>query len=439
MDADAPAGARSGPGGGRKKLLVVGAGISGLAGAWWAREAGHDVEVLEAAEIPGGRVACVEHEGDRVPVGAQYYHRCYRDVTDLLTELGFGDRFQRVGHGQRMVHAEDLFDARRATDLRRLLSVGGKLSALYFGMRYLGPGKRFPSHELRADVPAMDDRLLSDAVAHLDRTFVDTVVRPTCRGLAQAEPELVSLLHYVRLANMQTRTFSIPGGTYSLAEALADRLPVEYGARVATLLEERGRVVGARLEDGSERRADHVLLALPGQAAARVVPGALGELKANLESSRHGAAIVPVFFLDRAVQGGFANYLDTDPDRPFAVGLDHAGSTPSGRSAVALFGWGRAAEPLVEASDDTVLALAMEQLGRFLPDFNPNWVVHASVKRHPFGAPRFPVGQYRRNWELQQLAERQPGLSLTDARGAHQEASVRRARWAVRNELGRAR
>ncbi len=33
-----------------KKLLVIGAGISGLAGAHWARKAGWDIEILEANE-----------------------------------------------------------------------------------------------------------------------------------------------------------------------------------------------------------------------------------------------------------------------------------------------------------------------------------------------------------------------------------------------------
>ena len=46
-----------------KKLLVIGAGYGGLGGAWWARKAGHDVEIIEATDRPGGRAINVEFEG----------------------------------------------------------------------------------------------------------------------------------------------------------------------------------------------------------------------------------------------------------------------------------------------------------------------------------------------------------------------------------------
>src|SRR5204862_7465725 len=59
-----PCGLPPGSGGGRK-VVVLGAGISGLVSAYELREAGWDVTVLEARDRIGGRVWSVRG-GDRV-------------------------------------------------------------------------------------------------------------------------------------------------------------------------------------------------------------------------------------------------------------------------------------------------------------------------------------------------------------------------------------
>lgn len=417
--------------GGSKKLLVIGAGISGLAGAHWARKAGWEVEILEANDIPGGRAARFEFDGDFASVGAQYFHACYRDTIDLLGDMGLADKQQPVLHGMMAVHADGTLRASSKLGLHKLLGWGGRLSAAYFGARYLAPGRRFPTHELEADIPSMDDRLLSDAVANLDKRFVDNVIFPASYGLAQAYPEHTSLLHMVRLMNMQTAEFQIPGGTFLLLKALSDQLPVEYETPAKRLVLERGRVVGAELEDGSVRKADHVLVALPGRAAAALIPDQLHEIKKNLDETVSSPVIAPAFFLDRQLEGRCGSYSEMDPERDFCLALDQRAISPSGHSALVLLSAFPRTEELMQESDEMILKKGLEQIERFVPDFRPKWVRHAQVKRHPIGAPSNLPGQFKRNWDLQCLVEDQPGMSITEARGAHMEASVRRARVAV--------
>lgn len=45
-----------------KKIIVIGAGLAGLAAAWELREAGHEVIILEARDRPGGRVSTLREE-----------------------------------------------------------------------------------------------------------------------------------------------------------------------------------------------------------------------------------------------------------------------------------------------------------------------------------------------------------------------------------------
>ncbi len=39
-----------------RKVIIVGAGIGGLAAGYWLRQRGYEVEILEASDRPGGRI-----------------------------------------------------------------------------------------------------------------------------------------------------------------------------------------------------------------------------------------------------------------------------------------------------------------------------------------------------------------------------------------------
>ena len=76
------------------KVLVIGAGVMGLATAWQAVRDGHQVDLVEAASEPGGMAAHFDFDGDSVE---RFYHFvCRTDYPtfDLLRELGMEDRLR---------------------------------------------------------------------------------------------------------------------------------------------------------------------------------------------------------------------------------------------------------------------------------------------------------------------------------------------------------
>jgi predicted NAD/FAD-dependent oxidoreductase len=91
-----------------QKIVIIGAGIGGLASGYFLQEAGHDVEIHERAPIPGGRIKLLEREGARIDVGAQYFHTNYVETLKLLDSLELKDALlpiqapvmlMRNGHG----------------------------------------------------------------------------------------------------------------------------------------------------------------------------------------------------------------------------------------------------------------------------------------------------------------------------------------------------
>ena len=85
---DAPA---AQPGVPKRKVIVIGAGLAGLAAAYELDRSGHDVTVLEAQSRPGGRVLTLREkfaDGLYAEAGAVDYGDGFRHVVRYVKELG---------------------------------------------------------------------------------------------------------------------------------------------------------------------------------------------------------------------------------------------------------------------------------------------------------------------------------------------------------------
>ncbi len=71
-----------------QEVLVLGAGIAGLAAAVTLAEAGHSVTVLEASDRVGGRIHTVHAGGCAVELGAEFVHGKPPELLHLLANLG---------------------------------------------------------------------------------------------------------------------------------------------------------------------------------------------------------------------------------------------------------------------------------------------------------------------------------------------------------------
>ena len=67
-----------------RRVIIIGAGIGGLSAGYWLRRRGYQVEILEALDRPGGRMATIERGGDKIDVGAQFFHSNYVHAFDLI-------------------------------------------------------------------------------------------------------------------------------------------------------------------------------------------------------------------------------------------------------------------------------------------------------------------------------------------------------------------
>jgi 15-cis-phytoene desaturase len=79
----------------KKKVAIIGGGLSGLAAAKYLVDAGHEPLVLEARDVLGGKVsAWQDKDGDWIETGLHIFFGAYPNMMNLLKELDIEDRLQ---------------------------------------------------------------------------------------------------------------------------------------------------------------------------------------------------------------------------------------------------------------------------------------------------------------------------------------------------------
>uniref|UniRef100_A0A7S4GBG1 Amine oxidase n=1 Tax=Eutreptiella gymnastica TaxID=73025 RepID=A0A7S4GBG1_9EUGL len=79
----------------KKKVAIIGGGLSGLACAKYLSDAGHEATVYEARNVLGGKVSAWQDEdGDWIETGLHIFFGAYPNVMNLFEELDIEDRLQ---------------------------------------------------------------------------------------------------------------------------------------------------------------------------------------------------------------------------------------------------------------------------------------------------------------------------------------------------------
>lgn len=425
-----------------RKVIVVGAGIGGLAAGYWLRQRGYDVEVLEASHRPGGRMVTIDRNGDRIDVGAQAFISNYRYGNMLIDSMGLS-RFKRKLTGKVIYTLEDgstcIYSNR--TPYMRPLGFRGNLDLYKFIFGQVIFGKRFPKYEITGVAPESDGINVMDyfgAPSH--KGIRDYVVTPMSMIENLGRPEWLSLAHFIFMFQMMffDHFFALTCGNGTLADRLADLLEVQYEAPVRGVVMEKGRVVGIEMEnDGSVKRAGHVVVAVDPLSAGRLMPEELEEQRAFFDSVLAAPTPIPVFFLDRPLRKDVWVYSN-DPklNRTFMAAWDeHAKipeASPSGKSTV--IGWSGHPKTteLMKKSDDEIIKEAVEDIELMIPGFG-GYIEEAQVYRHTSGSGRFPAGAYKQVIDFKKNAEKLKGISFVSDvfGGCYMEAAMTSARSAV--------
>lgn len=289
-----------------RKVVVVGAGLAGLAAAVDVRQSGAQVLVLEARDRVGGRVLTIRDgfaQHQHAEAGGDFIDEDQTEIRRLAAELGLELRpILHRGFG--------FIEQRRrgAREMRRNSSAWGTIA------KRIGPlARAFRLSDERWDSCVAQSLAGVSVGQWLNGIKADETLWAMVRGLRGfflADPEHLSLLALVEqfAAGMpgRQRMFRIAGGNDRLPRALAERLGNAVHFRTgAVAIRQNRRSVCVHVEsaNGEEHdvRADYAIVAIPATTLRRVqfspsLPGLQARALARL---RYGAVTKSLLQFER--------------------------------------------------------------------------------------------------------------------------------------------
>ncbi|MFJ4534416.1 protoporphyrinogen oxidase [Streptomyces tibetensis] len=430
------------------RVVVIGAGIAGLAAAHRLLDRGARVTVLEASGRVGGKLLPGEVAGARVDLGAESMLARRPEAVALAREVGLADRLQPPATATASLWTRG---ALRPFPKGHVMGVPGTASALAGVLSEEGLARIERDAELpRTEVG--DDVAVGEYVARrLGREVVDRLLEPMLGGVYAGDAYRISMRSAVPQLFQVARTHaSLTAGVRELqAKAAAARQtgPVFMGLQggIGTLplaVADSVRARGGEILTGTPvtelRRtpeggwhvvsgerdwlADAVILAAPAPAAARLLraenPGAAAELDAveyasmalvTLAYRRAGTALPDGSgFLVPPVDGRTIK-ASTFASQKWGWIADENPDLVVLRTSV-----GRYGETEILKRDDSELADVSRQDLKAATGLDATPVA-THVTRWDDGLPQYPVGHHARVARIREHVARLPGLAVCGA------------------------
>ncbi|MFF9184180.1 protoporphyrinogen oxidase [Streptomyces misionensis] len=430
------------------QVVVIGAGIAGLAAAHRLLTRGARVTVLEAADRVGGKLLPGEIAGVRVDLGAESMLARRPEAVALARETGLADRLRPPAVASAAIWTRG---ALRPMPKGHVMGVPGTAAALSGVLSEEGLARIERDAELpRTEVG--DDVAVGEYVAaRLGREVVDRLVEPLLGGvyagdayrlsMRSAVPQLfqaarahTSLTEGVReiqakaAASRQTGPVftGIEGGVGTLPLAVAESVrarggEILTGTPVTALRREPAG--GWRVTAGErELRADAVVVAVPAPAAARLLREESPAAAAELSAVEYASMALITLAYRRAD-------LSLPEGSGFLVPPVDGRTIKAATFASQKWGWiaeddpetvvlrtsvGRYGETAVLGRDDADLVDVSRHDLREAAGVEAA-PVETRVTRWTDGLPQYPVGHHARVARIREHIAKLPGLAVCGA------------------------
>ncbi len=381
----------------RPRVVIIGAGFTGLVAAYELAKAGFDTTVLERDSQVGGLAGTFDQ--GTAPLEKFYHHWFANDVDaiGLVRELGLESDLLALESRAAMVYQGQFFRLSRPTDVLRLSA--------------LRPVDRLRLAYLCLRAKAIRDwtSLENDTAEHWIQALAGpNVYRVVWQPLLQgkfgpraADVSAVWLWNKLKLRTASRRGYGseillyLRGGLQRLFDRLAAGITaragrVETGAPVTGLTTAGGQVTGVEV-GGRTIPADYVIatpaLPLVADIAGAHVPGGYA---GRLRQIEYLANLCLVLEMTEALSPYY--WLNVNEiEFPYLGIIEHTNLVPSrdyaGRHIVYLSRYTKESDPLYQMGKEELLHYSIPHIQRLFPTFRPETVVASHLWKARYAQP----------------------------------------------------
>ena len=374
------------------RLIVIGSGPMGLAAAYHAAKAGHSVELLEAAAVPGGMAAHFDFDGLSIE---RFYHfvcKSDRSTFELLHELGLVDslRWRETTMGQfaggRLHPWGDPISLLRFPEL-------SLISRLRYGL--------FAFVSIRRDRwDAIEtESARSWLTRWCGREVYDRMWKPMFdRKFYQYADNISAAWIWTRIKRLGKSRRNlfveelgyIDGGSQTLVDALATAIGragghIRLSCAAQSIVTQAGRVTGVQTKEGF-LAADAVISTIPTPLVRKLAPDLPADWMAKYEAIHNIGICCVLFKLRRSVTPHFwVNVTEDDIPVPGFIEFSHL--RPVGQTVVYVPYYMPVDHERFTWPDEDLLSEAFGVLQRVNPALTPAEVILSAVGRLRYAQP----------------------------------------------------
>ena len=378
-----------------KKVIVIGAGLAGLAAAYELTQAGHDVTILEARTRPGGRVHTLREpfsDGLYAEAGALYipdfhdftmkYARLFNLSLDTIQPRNMAS-FYYV-RGKRIRPAQD----RNVDWPLDLTPEEKKLGQIGMMQKYLGPVLKDIGNASASDWPPpslkkFDQMTFSellraqgasaDAIAVMRLNYLDLF------GDGFDSVSSLLLLRDMALQGAEGKVYAVKGGNDLLPKAFAAQLSdkIRYGAPVVKIQHDQQGVRVVFLHAGTPEtmEASHLVCAIPFSVLRHVEisPGFSAEKRRAIEQLPY-TSVSRVYLQSRKrfwVDQGLENSAYTD--LPIMAVIDSTFTQPGTRGILHSYMAGPQARRVTGMKESERIGFTLGYMEQVYPGIRENF------------------------------------------------------------------